>query len=133
MLQGLQSAGFFINEVIFVALGLIPLLLPELQSPYYDGLEPLLLSSNLVDGAPHVKFYINDIFSSKESPQEMYKFLQDYLLPRIKWFILKLSFKKLRLFCDEICALRLIYKIGGIMLTKLEQADRIRHFLVPTN
>ena len=68
MLQGLQSAGFFINEVIFVALGLIPLLLPELQSPYYDGLEPLLLSSNLVDRAPHVKFYIDNIFFSKESP-----------------------------------------------------------------
>jgi hypothetical protein len=47
--------------------------------------------------------------------------------------MLKLSFKKLQLFCDEICALGLIYKIGGIMLTKLEQADRIRHFPVPTN
>jgi hypothetical protein len=68
MLQGLQSAGFFINKVMFVALGLIPLLLPELQLPYYNGLKPLLLSSDSVDRAPHVKFYIDDIFSSKESP-----------------------------------------------------------------
>jgi hypothetical protein len=68
MLQGLQSAGFFINKVMFVALGLILLLPPELQLPYYNGLEPSLLSSNLVDRAPHVKFYINDIFSGKESP-----------------------------------------------------------------
>jgi hypothetical protein len=68
MPQGSQSAGFSINEVMFVALSPIPLLLPELQSPYYNGLEPSLLSSNSVDGAPHVKFYINDIFSSKESP-----------------------------------------------------------------
>jgi hypothetical protein len=84
MLQGSQSAGFSINEVMFVALGPIPLLSPELQSPYYDGLEPLLLSSNSVDGAPYIKFYMDDIFSGKESPQEMYKFLQDYLLPRIE-------------------------------------------------
>jgi hypothetical protein len=69
---------------MFVALSPILLLLPELQSPYYDSLKPLLLSSDLVDRAPHVKFYIDDIFSSKESPQEMYKFLQDYLFPRIE-------------------------------------------------
>ena len=68
MLQGLQSAGFFINEVMFVALSLILLLLPELQSPHYNSLEPLLLSSDLVDRAHHIKFYIDDIFSSKESP-----------------------------------------------------------------
>ena len=68
MLQGLQSAGFFINEVIFIALSLIPLLLPELQLPYYNKLKPLLLSSNLIDGALYIKFYINNIFSSKESP-----------------------------------------------------------------
>jgi len=63
----------------------------------------------------------------------MYEFLQDHLLLRIEWSMLKLSFKKLRLFCDEICALRLIYKIGGIMSTKPKRADRIRHFPVPTN
>jgi hypothetical protein len=68
MLQGLQSAGFSINEVIFVALGLILLLLPELQLPYYNGLKPLLLSFDLIDGALYIKFYINDIFFSKESP-----------------------------------------------------------------
>ena len=68
MPQGLQSAGFSINEVIFVALGPILLLLPELQLPYYNRLKPLLLSSNLVNGAPYIKFYINDIFFSKESP-----------------------------------------------------------------
>jgi hypothetical protein len=73
MLQGLQSAGFSINKVMFVALGLILLLLPELRSTNHDrsnynSLEPLLLSSDLVDRAPYVKFYINDIFSGKESP-----------------------------------------------------------------
>jgi hypothetical protein len=47
--------------------------------------------------------------------------------------MLKLLFKKLRLFYDEICALRLIHKIGGIMSTKPEQANRIRHFPVPIN
>jgi hypothetical protein len=63
----------------------------------------------------------------------MYEFLQDYLLPRIEWSMLKLLFKKLRLFCDEICALGFIYKIGGIMSTKPERADRICHFLVFIN
>ena len=63
----------------------------------------------------------------------MYKFLQDYLLLQIELFMLKLLFKKLQLFCDEICALGLIYKIGGIMSTKPERADRICHFPVPTN
>jgi len=84
MPQGLQSAGFSINEVIFVALSPIPPLPPELQSPHYNRSEPSLLSSNSVDGAPHIKFYMDDIFSSKESPQEMYEFLQDHLLPRIE-------------------------------------------------
>ena len=73
MLQSLQSAGFSINEVIFVALSLILLLLPELRltnhnKSNYNSLKPLLLSFNLVDKAPYIKFYINDIFSSKESP-----------------------------------------------------------------
>ena len=84
MSQGSQSAGFSINKVMFVALSLILSLPPELQLPDYDSLEPLLLSSASVNSAPHVKFYIDDIFSSKESPQEMYKFLQDHLLPQIK-------------------------------------------------
>ena len=56
---------------MFVALSLIPLLLLELQSPDYNSLEPLLLSSDLVNSAPYIKFYIDDIFSSKESPQEI--------------------------------------------------------------
>jgi len=68
MPQGSQSAGFSINEVMFVALSPILALLPELQLPDYNRLEPLLLSSNLVDRAPHIKFYIDNIFSSKESP-----------------------------------------------------------------
>jgi len=68
MLQVLQSAGFFINEVIFIALSLIPLLPPELQLPDYNSLKLLLLSSNLVDKALYIKFYIDNIFSSKESP-----------------------------------------------------------------
>ena len=68
MLQGSQSAGFFINEVIFVILGPILLLPLKLQTPKYNKLEPSLLSSDLVDRAPHVKFYIDNIFSSKETP-----------------------------------------------------------------
>ena len=53
---------------MFIALSPILALLPELQLPDYNRLEPLLLSSNLVDRAPHIKFYIDNIFSSKESP-----------------------------------------------------------------
>jgi hypothetical protein len=53
---------------MFVALSPILLLLPELQLPYYNRLKPLLLSFDLVDRAPYIKFYIDDIFSSKESP-----------------------------------------------------------------
>jgi hypothetical protein len=63
----------------------------------------------------------------------MYNFLKDYLLSRIEWSMLKLLFKKLRLFCDKICALSLIYKIGGITSIKPERANRICHFLVLTN
>jgi hypothetical protein len=51
-----------------VALSLILPLLLELQLPYYNNLKPLLLSSNLVDKAPYIKFYIDNIFSNKESP-----------------------------------------------------------------
>jgi hypothetical protein len=68
MLQSLQSAGFSINEVMFVALSLILLLPLELQLPDYNSLELLLLSFDLVDKAPYIKFYINNIFSGKESP-----------------------------------------------------------------
>ena len=67
MPQGLQSASFFINKVIFVALRPISLLLLELQILKYDRLKPSLLSSNSVNRAPYVKFYINNIFSEKES------------------------------------------------------------------
>ena len=66
MLQGLQSAGFFINKVMFVALSPILPLLPELQSPHYNSLKPSLLSSNLVNKAPYIKFYIDNIFFFKQ-------------------------------------------------------------------
>jgi hypothetical protein len=68
MLQGLQSASFSINKVIFIALSPIPLLLLKLQLLNYNNLKPLLLSSNLVNRAPYIKFYINNIFFSRESP-----------------------------------------------------------------
>jgi len=53
---------------MFVALSLILALLPELQLLDYNRLKPLPLSFNLVNRAPYIKFYIDNIFFGKESP-----------------------------------------------------------------
>jgi hypothetical protein len=55
------------NEVMFIALGAIPPLPENEQTDFSNGSEPSLLASNDPNKAPLLKFYMDDVFSGRDS------------------------------------------------------------------
>ena len=92
MPQGSRSAGFSMNELMLITFGYIPPL------PDGSGEEPSLLMPLAEDQAAPHSFYFDDIFSGFMNAGTALQFLEDHFLPRIAWSMMKLSFKKLRLF-----------------------------------
>jgi hypothetical protein len=113
------------NELILVVFRYIPPL---------DGSreEPSLLSLFSEDTLLPLKFYFDNIFSGHKSVDEALYFLESELLPRIEWSQLKLLFKKLRLFYDQVTALGVDHRIHGIIQTKVACTEKIQTFPVPT-
>lgn len=117
--QGSMSAGFSFKELIYIVLGDIPA-----GEDDFPGMKSLLV---VEDGLslPKVSFYIDDMFSGLSNFQDAYNFMTNELFPRLEWARLKLSFKKIELFMDEIVALRTLYKKGGIVYVTPERRDKI--------
>ncbi|KAI1003606.1 hypothetical protein K3495_g4596 [Podosphaera aphanis] len=74
---------------------------------------------------------MDDSFHGSESAEKTYGALHDHILPRLAWSKFKLSFKKLILFMEEISALGMIHKVGGISTTKYDRTEKIKSFSVP--
>jgi transposase InsO family protein len=127
MPQGSQSAGFSMNELMYIALGYIPPL------PDGTGEEPSLLASDRPDQLPSVKHYFDDVFGGHKDATEALEFLENHLLPRMDWAQLKLSFKKLKLFQSEILALGVTHLVHGVVKTKEARTKKIKDFPVPTD
>src|ERR1700733_353800 len=125
MPQGSQSAGFSMNELMYIALGYIPPL------PDGTGEEPSLLASTSPDRLSPAKHYFDDVFGGHTDAAEALDFLQNHFLPRMDWAQLKLSFKKLKLFQSEILALGVTHLIHGVVKTKEARTDKIKHFPTP--
>jgi hypothetical protein len=125
MPQGSKSAPFSMNELMLVILGYIPLF-------NGSGEEPSLLNSSSEDTLPPLKFYFDDIFGGHKSVDKAVHFLESELLPQIKWSQLKLSFKKLRLFYDQVTALSVDHRIHGVIQTKVSCTEKIQSFPVLT-
>lgn len=89
-----------------------------------NGSEPSLLHQSHPDETDKLKFYMDDIFGALRDFASSYAYLRDHLLPRIAWAKFRLSFKKLRLFMDEIEALGVIHNIGGVSVIKYDRAAK---------
>lgn len=103
MQQGSKSAPFTMIELVYRAFGALP-------HPYK---EPSLLHSASPDDLPVLTFYMDDFFGGFRTFEEQYDFLRYHFLPRVEWARLRLSFKKLQLFQDQIKALGVTHSIGG--------------------
>jgi hypothetical protein len=130
MPQGLVTAAFSMTELIYVVLGPIPKSQKAILGGYNDS-EPSLLSAKSPEELPPTKFYMDNIFLGLKTYEEGYEFLSEHLLPRLLWSQLKLSFKKLKLFMDQITALGIVHKAGGLVQVKPNRAEKIRNFPVP--
>ncbi len=130
--QGSQSATFGLTQCMNIALGAIPKL-PDgmVTTEGKDGSEPSLLHQSHPDESDKLKFYMDDIFGAFQDFDSGYAYLKDHLLPRIAWAKFRLSFKKLRLFMDEIDALGVIHKTGGVSVVKYDRAAKIKQWPTP--
>lgn len=121
MQQGSQSAPFTIIELVYRVFG-------ALLYPYK---EPSLLHSASPNNLPVLIFYIDDFFSGFRTFEELYNFLRYHFLPRIKWARLRLSFKKLQLFQDQIKALGVTHSIRGYIYILEDRIAKIARWPTP--
>ncbi len=123
MPQGSQSAGFTMTELAYRAFGFIPPPQPE----------PSLLHSDDPAHPPKLVFYMDDFFGGFKGFEDQFAFLRDHFLPRIEWAGLRLSFKKLRLFCETIRALGVVHKAGGMVQILEDRIAKIMKWKVPSD
>jgi hypothetical protein len=123
MQQGSQSAPFTIIELVYRAFGALP----------YPYKEPSLLHSASPDNLPVLTFYMDDFFSGFRTFEELYDFLRYHFFPRIEWARLRLSFKKLQLFQDQIKALGVTHSIRGHIHILEDRIAKIAQWPVPTD
>jgi hypothetical protein len=57
--------------------------------------------------------------------------MADHLFPRLEWAKLRLSFKKLELFIEEVPALGILHRAGGNVLSKHDRTAKIHDWPVP--
>ncbi|KAI1005394.1 hypothetical protein K3495_g2823 [Podosphaera aphanis] len=131
--QGCQSATFTLTELMYIIFGEIPLLQKNLRASECDGSEPSLLRAPAQNDTEPINFYMDDLFTGNRTPDDTYHFLENRLLPRIAWGMLKLSFKKVKVFMKEIEACGTLHKAGGIIVIKHKRADKINNFPLPTS
>ncbi len=122
MHQGSQSAGFTMTELIYRAFGHLP--------PPHN--EPSLLHSSHHDEPPPLVFYMDDIFGGQSGFDEQYSLLREHFFPRIEWAMLRLSFKKLKLFQSTVKALGVTHHAGGLLQIIDERVEKIIKWPVPT-
>lgn len=123
MPQGAKSAGFTINELVHRAFGAIN----------NAGPKPSLLDSKEDDQLPTLTFYIDDFFGGFEDFEAQFQFLLNHFFPRIEWARVRLSFKKLKLFQQQLRALGVTHCIGGKVKIVDDRIQKITQFPEPAS
>lgn len=121
--QGSQSAGFAVNEFVHRVFGALS------EGPC----EPSLLESDTPDRLPTLTFYVDDFFGGFPDVKSQFQFLHDHFLPRVAWAKVRLAFKKLKIFEEEIVALGVSYHVGGFMRIIPDRVKKIMDFPTPTS
>ncbi|POS82123.1 hypothetical protein EPUL_005556, partial [Erysiphe pulchra] len=98
----------------------------------FPGMKSLLVAEDDLS-LPRISFYIDDMFSGFSNFQDAYNFTANELFPCLEWARLKLSFKKMELFMNEIVALGTLHKKGGIVCVIPERRDKIKIWPTPSN
>lgn len=75
---------------------------------------------------------MDDVLGGFPDFESGFAFLRDHFLPRIEWAGLKLSFKKLRLFCDQVTALGTEHQIGAKASILPDRVRRIAKWPTPS-
>lgn len=130
MMQGSQSSAFTMNELMNLVFGPIPAPQSEPSLLHYSATP---LEKHQTAGLAPLAYYMDDIFGGAQSFDEQLEFLGNHLFPRLDWAGLKLSFKKLKLFVDQIKALGIEHHIGGRLSVLPHRAAKILEWPEPQN
>lgn len=76
-----------------------------------DGSSPSLFDWEKPELPSKLRYYMDDIFGGYRDFDEGFAHLRDDVFPRIAWGMLKLSFKKIKLFSSMIDALGVTHEI----------------------
>jgi hypothetical protein len=94
----------------------------------FDESEFSLLQDSFIDNLSSIIFYQDDILEKHKSFENQFFFLKDHFLSRIKWFKLKLSFKKLYLFQKIVKALKITHIVEDEIRILSDQCEKIVNF-----
>ncbi|KAK6585464.1 hypothetical protein PZA11_002191 [Diplocarpon coronariae] len=128
MPQGSMTSGYSMTELMYIMLGQIP---PNEPGHGDFAGQPSVIVAPDENSLPMCGFYVDDIFGGCQDFEEGYRFMADELFPRVAWARMRLSFKKMELFMEEVVALGVTHKSGGLISTKPERLNKIRMWPVP--
>ena len=116
--------SFSFIKLIYIILSIIPL------KKDFKRIKSILIGE-IPENFLKTSFYIDNIFFKIQNFKEDYRYIRYELFPKIEWTKLKLLFNKIKLFMIEVLALKLLYKVGGLVIIKLERINKIKVWLVP--
>jgi len=105
MQQSLQSAEFTLIKLVYRVF-------EALSSSHKES---SLLHFNSFKKLSVMIFYMNDFFNDFRSFKKQYDFLSQHFFSWVEWALLQLSFKKLKLFVNEIKTLNVIHKVENFV------------------
>jgi hypothetical protein len=92
----------------------------------------LLNSANLFHLSMLV-FYMNDFFDEFQIFHDLYEYLRDHFLSSIAWIKLRLFFKKMHLFKNEMNALKITHFVNDFIKILKNSFKRIAKWSILTN
>lgn len=116
MPQGLGSSGHHFHELGYIAFGAIPEPNPE----------PNLIGKSF-------RVYVDDMFMKHNGFWDQFLFIRDHWLPRLAWARLRLSWKKLYIFMNQMGCLGVECYLDGSQRIRPSRTNKILEWPTPTN
>ena len=123
MQQEFMSAKFILIEMIYKALDFIS----------FSNFESFLLHFSDSSILSSLSTYMNDIFEEFRIFENMFSFLRDHFFSRIEWIRLKLFFKKLKLFMNQIKTLNVVHVVEDRVFIVSERIKKIAKWSTSIN
>jgi hypothetical protein len=97
---------------------------------HFDKSESSLLQNSIMNDSFLMTFYQDDILEEHRSFENQFAFLRNHFLSKIKWFKLRLTFKKLYLFQKTIKVLKIIHIIKEEIRILSDKCEKIVNFSI---